>query len=87
MKRETEYVLLFDESLNRDLKVKQMDIHVRYWCEGMVKTTYMTSEFLGHACASDLFDSLQPTITELGFSKLLQLSMDGPNVNWKVCNI
>ncbi|KAL8602788.1 hypothetical protein ACOMHN_055171 [Nucella lapillus] len=42
----------------------------------------MTSEFLGHSRAADLCKALEPTITELGYNKLLQLSMDGPNVNW-----
>ncbi|KAL8580318.1 hypothetical protein ACOMHN_030942 [Nucella lapillus] len=43
---------------------------------------YMTSEFLGHSRAADLCKALEPTITELGYNKLLQLSMDGPIVNW-----
>ncbi|KAL8560069.1 hypothetical protein ACOMHN_041538 [Nucella lapillus] len=48
----------------------------------LFETQYMTSEFLGHSRAADLCKALEPTITELGYNKLLQLSMDGPNVNW-----
>ena len=31
------FVVLFDESLNKKSQAKQMDIHVRYWCNGTVK--------------------------------------------------
>lgn len=85
VKLQTEYVLLFDESLNKELKKKQLDIHIRYWSENEVVTEYLTSEFLGHAYASTICEALEPVLTELGYRQLLQLSMDGPNVNWKVC--
>ena len=86
VKDEDTYVLLFDESLNKELKLKKLDIHVRYWntVENEICTEYLTSKFLGHACAADICDSLQPTLTDLTYKKLLQISMDGPSVNWKV---
>lgn len=41
------FVILFDESLNHKSQEKQMDVHVRYWSDGMVQTRYLTSQFLG----------------------------------------
>ena len=37
------FVLLFDESLNRELNKKQMDIHVRYWYGNQVSTYFVYS--------------------------------------------
>ncbi|KAL3854919.1 hypothetical protein ACJMK2_014154 [Sinanodonta woodiana] len=78
------YVLQFDESLNKQLRQKQCDIHVRFWEQGAerVQTKFLTSVFLGHATAEDLFGKLCPIIQDLG-TRNLQISMDGPNVNWK----
>ena len=56
---------------------------MRCWYKGLVETYYYTSEFLGHATAQDLTDDLKKTIDEFGASNLVQLSMDGPNVNLK----
>ena len=82
-----EYVVLFDESLNHDLQAKQMDVHVRLWDAGRVSTRYFTSTFLGHACADTLHGKLSDACSEVGKRGILQLSMDGPNVNWKVFNL
>lgn len=84
MKAESAYVLLFDESMNHELQEKQLDIHVRIWEGDHVQTSYLVSEFLGHAAATDLHERLNPVVCEFGHRKLLQLSMDGPNVNWKL---
>ena len=45
--------MLFDESLNRTMHQKQLDLYVRYWNDGLVKTRFLTAEFLGHATADD----------------------------------
>jgi hypothetical protein len=82
IKNSSQYVLLFDESLNHNLQKKQLDIHVRFGDNDTVSSQYLTSEFLGHSSADDLYNHLEPTVCEFGHSKLLQLSMDGPNVNW-----
>jgi hypothetical protein len=79
-----EYVLLFDESLNKANKKKQLDIHARFWKEGVVMTKYICSEMMGHATARDLLETLFPVVIDLGTRKLAQISMDGPNVNWKL---
>lgn len=78
------YVLLFDESLNHYLQTKQLDVHVRLWDGPEVKTKYIGSEFLGHSTAKDVVEKLNHLLSELGIRNLIQISMDGPNVNWKV---
>lgn len=64
-----------------------MDPHVRIWDGGEVKTRYVGSEFLGHATAQDIVERMQNVLSETGMKNLVQLSMDGPNVNWKVFNL
>lgn len=51
------YVVLFDESLNKKIQEKQMDIHVRFWDEssGQVETHYHGSQFLGNCYFIILF--------------------------------
>ncbi|WAR14725.1 hypothetical protein MAR_004830 [Mya arenaria] len=78
--------ILFDESLNKKSQAKQMDIHVRYWgTNGLVHTRYLGSQFLGHATAEDMLQHFQKGIGDLEkqTKNMLQISMDGPNVNWK----
>lgn len=48
------FVLMFDESLNQTTKTKQLDLHVRYWCEDNVQSRYAGSQFMGHGTAQDL---------------------------------
>ena len=81
-----EYVLLFDESLNKKNQFKQLDIHVRYWDDSQyqVCSRYFTSAFMGHAASTDLLETLMENIDSLLFKDILQISMDGPAVNWKL---
>ena len=83
VKSANEYVLLFDESLNSNLQIKQLDIHIRFWEGSQVSSRFDTSEFLGHADADCLHEKLLDCCTAIGKPDLLQMSMDGPNVNWK----
>ena len=80
-------MVLFDESHNFKTKTKQMDVHVRFWSSGVdcasVATRYLTSVYLGHSTADDLLDHFHAATDPLGLSKLVQVSMDGPAVNWK----
>ena len=87
VKETPDFVLLFDESLNHDLQSKQLDVHVRLWDAGRVSTRYCTSNFLGHACADVLQDKLSEAASRFGKRGILQLSMDGPNVNWKTFDL
>lgn len=77
------FVLLFDESGNVKTQNKQMDIHLRIWDSDTVVTRYFTSEFMRHATAADMMDVFHRGTSELNMASLLQLAMDGPNVNWK----
>ena len=85
---DTGYVLLFDESLNKDCQMKQMDVMIRLWHDSEIETRYLTSEFLGHATASDVTERFESVFSQHGLNKanLLQVGMDGPNVNWSIYN-
>ncbi len=73
------YVMLFDESPNKHLQSKQMDLHVRLRDGPEVK-------FIGHPLAANIVEKLSKTLSETGLLNLMKLSIDGPNVNWKVFN-
>eukprot|EP00117_Sycon_ciliatum_P017657 scpid40541/ scgid16571/ len=65
-----------------------MDIHVRFWSEDasgsrMVFSRFYGSEFLGHATAQIMLTAFLGSCNPLGLQNLLQVSMDGPNVNWR----
>ena len=47
-----------------------------------VQTRYLTSVMMGHATAQDLLDEVLKQ--ELPLYKVVQLGMDGPNVNKKL---
>lgn len=74
--------ILFDEALNKVSQRGQLDFHIRFWNEeNMVETRFVSSHFLGHARASDICDALRKGCAALSAAKILQVSMDGPNVN------
>ncbi len=85
--KQSVYVMLFDESLNRYLQSKQLDMHVRLWNGSEVKTKYIGSEFMGHSSAQDIAEKMNNLLSEIGIKNLVQISMDGLNVNWKVFEI
>ena len=61
-----------------------MVLHVRYWDSSleMVKTQYYNSEFSGKAAAAvDIIINFQKGKNGIEEDKMLQVSMDGPNVN------
>ena len=76
------FVVMFDESPNKKMQSKQMDVLVRYWHGGRVVTRYLNSAFLGKATANDLVKNIRRAVEPLNLSNGIQLSMDGPNVNW-----
>ncbi|GBN47272.1 hypothetical protein AVEN_47705-1 [Araneus ventricosus] len=80
------FVVDFDESINKVSQKQQMDINIRFWdrCENRVKTWYLTSAFLGWTRASDLLEAFTEATKPLDLKRLVQLSMDGPNVNKKL---
>ena len=79
------YSISFDESYNTTTKNEQMDFSVRFWDEEkqQIVDRYLGSQFLGHARASDLLNNFNEGISNLDNKKMIQISMDGPNVNLK----
>ena len=51
-------------------------------CKKQSFSTYLNSKFLGHAAALDIIHEFNEGIKELNKFQLLQISMDGPSVNW-----
>lgn len=82
VKSDGDYVLLFEESLNKKNQSKQMDLLIRLWNHDKVTSRYYTSKFIGHASAEDMVEHFTSATEDLKYSGLLQVSMDGPNVNW-----
>ena len=84
IKKSAYYVASFDETLNISCQSKQMDLLIRYWDDtaGLVETRYMGSQFMGHGKASDLCEHFVKGLATIGLTNLLQVSMDGPSVNW-----
>lgn len=82
IKQCSDYVVCFDESLNKFSQRGQMDLCVRFWDVNLqkVSTRYWNSVFLGRATADHLLDGFIHGLT-LPLGNILQVSMDGPNVN------
>lgn len=81
------FAISLDESLNKISQKGQMDLIVRFWDEdcNAVVTKYLTSTFLQRATAKDLLETFTTTMANLGLplNHILQVSVDGPNVNLK----
>lgn len=79
------FVIGFDESLNKVAQKQQMDLNVRFWDKetNEVCTRYLNSVFLGRTTALDILNSFKEGLQPLDLKKILQVSMDGPNVNHK----
>lgn len=79
------FVSCFDESFNKVTYSKQMDVHLIYYKEetNQVERVYLDSQFMGHGAADNVMDEFKRVHKELDIvNNLVQLSMDGPNVNW-----
>ena len=81
------FVISFDESFNEELKKEQMDFIVRYFKNGKVESRYLSSGFLGHTTAEDLKRTFEECTEKLDTKRLSQVSMDEPNVNWKMLDL
>ena len=82
------FAVSYDESLNKIAQKSQMDISVRHVDpkDGLVKTRYLTSEFLTSCKALDLLNHLTSALKPSRLDRLVHVAMDGPNVNWKMLN-
>ena len=66
------HVLSFDESLNDNTQLCEMDIILRFWDESgnAVKTRYFGSSFFGHGTAKDLQKNFDDITQQLEKEKL-----------------
>ena len=83
------YVVSFDESMNSVTQNEQMDINVRFWhpTKNRVEVWYLDSMFLGHTAARNLLHNFNLATSKLSAPNMIQVSMDGPNVNWAFYNL
>nr|XP_046480982.1 uncharacterized protein LOC124218506 [Neodiprion pinetum] len=77
------FVVSFDESLNKVCQLEQMDFVLRYWSKTKDETVSRYFVFLGHTTSADLLTAFKKELSSLNMKNLLQVSMDGPNVNLK----
>ena len=82
----TFFVVSYDESMNRIFQEEQMDIGLRYFNDdtGLVETKSFDSAFLKCPNSENFHEKFLQSLSDLKLEKLLQISMDGPNVNWDV---
>ena len=78
------YTLYFGKSINKPLKEKHVDVLVRRWDGDTNTSRYFDSHILAHAKSEDLYDSILSCCDSIGVQILLRLSVDEPNVNWKL---
>lgn len=77
---EKTYVVMFDESMNKTTKTKQMDLHLRFWGTDEtgsqhVISRYYGSEFLGHSRAEDILGHFSVSnVCETAYFYLLCIS-------------
>uniref|UniRef100_A0A1I8H1V1 Dimer_Tnp_hAT domain-containing protein n=1 Tax=Macrostomum lignano TaxID=282301 RepID=A0A1I8H1V1_9PLAT len=85
----TDIVVCYDEALNKITQKSQMDVHVRFWDNKrhQVQSQYLGSAFLGSTKAENLLEALESVLKNLPLSSVLQVSMDGPNVNLKTLRL
>ena len=78
-------VACFDESLNEVVQKVQMDLCVHYWGvnKSRTATRYFDSSFLGHTTANNLQSSFTSLLNDQILLKIVQVSIDGPNVKLK----
>lgn len=60
-------MVMFDESLNKTTKTKQLDIHLCYWSGDHVASRYLGSQFMGHTKAEDLLKHFKVSTWSISF--------------------
>ena len=62
-----------------------MDLVCRYWdkVSNKVSVRYLNSVFMVNASSEDILESFKSAVNPIAIEKIIQISMDGPNVNWK----
>ena len=81
------FVSSFDESFNSESNKKQLDAHVNFFNDksNCVKRKYIGSFFIRQGDVETCLKSLIDVLGNLDYiNNLIQMGMDGPNVNWKL---
>ena len=83
------YTVSFDESLNSQVQMSQMDVGVRYWNnrKNIAETCYFDLKFMRRPNADVLLKNLDESISSLNRGQFLQLAMDGPQVNTNILKL
>ena len=83
------YTISSDESLNSEMQVCKIDVFFMYWNDKkiLLRNDITTLKFMRRPNTQNLFDSLLESMNDFDKTKLLQLTMDGLIVNWKVLDI
>ena len=61
-----------------------MDFTVRYFKKDEVMTRYLSSAFCGHTTTEDLKLKFEEATQNLDTKRMVQVSLDESNVNWKM---
>ena len=64
-----------------------MDVYIRFFQDGQVKTRYLTTKFLETTKSENILETFESSTENLNATKLRQLGMDGPNVNQKMLRL
>ena len=81
------FVSSSDEPFNSQSNKKQLDAHVNFFDDksNRVEWKYIGSFFIGHGDAETCLKSLIDVLGNLDYvNNLIQMGMDGPNVNWNL---
>ena len=84
------FALCFDEAFNCVSITKQFDLHIIYFVEVklLATTVCLDSQFMWHGSVTDLIQTFQDVYHNFNFVKnVLQISIDGPNVYWKMLKL
>ena len=79
------FTMSLDESLNKVMQTSQMDLIIRFWhtINNQVYVRYWDFKFLGYTKADDILAKFNDFVSTLALNKKIQISMNGPNTNWK----
>ena len=86
IKKSEFYFFSLHESLNDNTQNCKMDVLICYFNanDNKIKTRYLDSNFLRYSTHTDLLREYNKALKDLCENKLVQISMDGPNVNLKM---
>ena len=72
------YTVSFDESLNSQVQMSQMDVAVWHWNnrKNIAETRYLDSKFMSWSNADVLLKNLDESISSLNRGQFLQLAVD-----------